>query len=70
MKKKSFEKKFYRNYHLCICELVCGIMQTKTLKITKLPHFSNVQWGCKSVGSHASVWGKTTLITGSVGGAG
>ena len=28
------------------------------------------KWGWKSVGSHASVWGKTTLITGSVGGAG
>ena len=26
--------------------------------------------GCKSVGSHASVWGKTNLIAGSVGGAG
>ena len=25
---------------------------------------------CKSVGAHASVWGKTTLITGSAGGAG
>ena len=29
-----------------------------------------IQSGCKSVGLQASVWGKTTLITGSVGGAG
>ena len=28
-----------------------------------------LHWGCNSVGSHASVWGKRTLITGSVGGA-
>ena len=31
--------------------------------------WKNIQWDCKSVGSHASIWGKTTLITGIVGGA-